>query len=58
MERVRFPSFQLRQMSSAAPAASAAGVTGLRAAKTKKFAIYRWNPESGEKPKMQVRKGN
>ena len=42
----------------AAAAASAAdpsaNVTGLRAAKSKKFAVYRWNPEKpGDKPKMQ-----
>lgn len=44
--------FQIRSNSSAAPAAAAA--TGLRAAKVKKFAIYRWNPDQpGDKPKMQ-----
>ena len=39
------------QASAADPSAN---VTGLRAAKTKKFAVYRWNPDKpGDKPKMQ-----
>merc|ERR1712137_287946 len=39
------------QASAADPSAN---VTGLRAAKSKKFAIYRWNPDKpGDKPKMQ-----
>merc|ERR1711860_202377 len=39
------------QASAANPSAP---VTGLRAAKSKKFAVYRWNPDKpGDKPKMQ-----
>merc|ERR1712156_849643 len=39
------------QASAADPSAN---VTGLRAAKSKKFAVYRWNPDKpGDKPKMQ-----
>merc|ERR1711992_17677 len=39
------------QASAADPSAN---VTGLRAGKSKKFAIYRWNPDKpGDKPKMQ-----
>jgi len=39
------------QASAADPSAN---VTGLRAGKSKKFAVYRWNPDqSGDKPKMQ-----
>merc|ERR1712064_33606 len=39
------------QASAADPSAN---VTGLRAAKSKKFAVYRWNPEkAGDKPRMQ-----
>ena len=38
----------------AAAADPSANVTGLRAAKSKKFAVYRWNPDKpGDKPKMQ-----
>merc|ERR1712109_190862 len=38
----------------AAAADPSANVTGLRAGKSKKFAIYRWNPDKpGDKPKMQ-----
>ena len=46
---------QVRGASAQASAADpSANVTGLRAAKSKKFAIYRWNPEKpGDKPKMQ-----
>jgi len=33
---------------------ASATVTGLRAEKTKKFAIYRWNPDQpGDKPRME-----
>merc|ERR1711973_734191 len=39
------------QASAADPSAN---VTGLRAAKSKKFAVYRWNPDKpGDKPRMQ-----
>jgi len=39
------------QASAADPSAN---VTGLRAGKSKKFAVYRWNPDKpGDKPKMQ-----
>merc|ERR1712241_1423991 len=39
------------QASAADPSAN---VTGLRAAKSKKLAVYRWNPDKpGDKPKMQ-----
>merc|ERR1711983_480947 len=39
------------QASAADPSAN---VTGLRAAKVKKFAVYRWNPDKpGDKPQMQ-----
>merc|ERR1712088_1114640 len=39
------------QASAADPSAN---VTGLRAAKSKKFAVYRWNPDKpGDKPTMQ-----
>jgi len=38
----------------AAQAAAAPAATGLRAEKTKTFAIYRWDPEQpGDKPRMQ-----
>merc|ERR1711910_51368 len=38
----------------AAAADPSANVTGLRAAKSKKFAVYRWNPDKpGDKPRMQ-----
>jgi len=37
-----------------APDSSAQSVTGLRVAKKKTFAIYRWNPDKpGDKPRMQ-----
>ena len=37
-----------------APDTSTQSVTGLRVAKQKTFAIYRWNPDKpGDKPKMQ-----
>ena len=47
--------FQVRGAAAQATAADpSANVTGLRAAKTKKFAVYRWNPDKpGDKPKMQ-----
>merc|ERR1711973_495945 len=39
------------QASAADPSAN---VTGLRAAKSKKFAVYRWNPDKpGDKPRME-----
>ena len=47
--------FQIRGAAAQASAADpSANVTGLRAAKSKKFAVYRWNPDKpGDKPKMQ-----
>ena len=55
---------QIRSASSTAPTSAAAAaaaqpdpsasVTGLRAAKSKKFLIYRWDPDTpGDKPRMQ-----
>ena len=57
-------SHQIRSASSTAPTSAAAAaaaqpdpsasVTGLRAAKSKKFLIYRWDPDTpGDKPRMQ-----
>jgi len=48
---IRGAAAQAAQASAADPSAN---VTGLRAAKSKKFAVYRWNPDKpGDKPKMQ-----
>ena len=55
---------QIRSASSTAPTSAAAAaaaapdpsasVTGIRAAKNKKFLIYRWDPDTpGDKPRMQ-----
>jgi len=47
-------SILVRGAAQATAADPSANVTGLRAAKKKTFAIYRWNPDKpGDKPKMQ-----